>query len=45
MRFIPAHKQTDGDIASIAAAKWPVELVHISNAACKEQFVNMDRIH
>ncbi len=45
MRFIPAHKQTDGDIASLAAAKWSVDLVLISNATCKEHFVNMDRIH
>jgi hypothetical protein len=45
MRFIPAHKQTDGDTTPLEAAKWPVELVLISNASGKEQLVNMDRIH
>jgi hypothetical protein len=36
MRFIPGHKQTDGDTAPLEAAKWPVELVLISNASSKE---------
>jgi hypothetical protein len=31
MRFVPAHKQTDGDTSSLPSAKWPVELVLISN--------------
>jgi hypothetical protein len=44
MRLIPAHKQTDVDTATpLEAAKWPVELVLISNASGKERFVNMDR--
>ncbi len=45
MRFIPAHKQTNGDTAPLEAAKLTVELVLISNTSSMEQFVNMDRIH
>ena len=45
MRFVPAHKQTDGDIISLPPAKWPVELVLVSNEASRHQFVCMDRIN
>ncbi len=45
MRFIPAHKQTDGDTSPLEAAKWPVEWVLISNASGKEQFIDIDRIY
>ena len=44
MRFIPAHKQTDGDTTLLEAANWPVELVLISNASGREKFINTDRI-
>ena len=44
MRFVPAHKQTDGDTAALPPAKWPVELVLISNEAGKQQFLDRDRI-
>ena len=44
MRFVPAHKQTDGDTTSLTPAKWPVELVLISNEAGKQQFIDRARI-
>ncbi len=44
MRFVPAHKQTYGDTASLTPAKWPVELVLISNEAGKQQFLDRERI-
>ncbi len=44
MRFVPAHKQTDGVTAALRPAKRPVELVLISNAAGKQTFLNTDRI-
>ena len=31
MRFVPAHKQRDSDKAELSPAKWPVELILISN--------------
>ena len=45
MRFVPAHKQSDSDITSLPPAKWPVELVLISNEEGRNQFVNLERIH
>ena len=45
MRFVPAHKQTDIDTTSLSPAKWPVELVLISNEEGRNQFVSMERIH
>jgi hypothetical protein len=44
MRFVPAHKQTDNDTAELSPAKWPVELVLISNPEGRNRFVNTDRI-
>ncbi len=44
MRFVPAHKQPDGETASLPPARWPVELVLISNVEDKRQYVDMDRI-
>ena len=44
MRFVPAHKQIDGDIASLTPANWPVKLVLISNEAGKHHFLDWDRI-
>ena len=31
MRFVPTHKQTKGDANNLTPAKWPGELVLISN--------------
>ena len=44
MRFVPSHKQTDGDKSSLPPAKWHVELVLISNQEGRDQFVCMERI-
>ena len=45
MRFVPAHKQKDSDTTSLTLAKWPVEMVLISNEEDRNQFVSMDRIN
>jgi hypothetical protein len=45
MRFVPAHKHTDGDTASLPPVKWPDELVLISNEKDRNRFVNLDRIN
>ena len=45
LRFVPAHKQSDRDTTSLPPAKWPVELVLISNEESRNQFVNRDHIH
>jgi hypothetical protein len=45
MRFVPAHKKSDSNITSLPPAKWPVELVLISNEEDKKQFVSLKRIH
>jgi hypothetical protein len=45
MRFVPAHKQSDIGTDSFSRAKWPVELVLISNEEGRNQFVNTERIH
>ena len=37
--FVPAHKQTDGVTSSLPIAKWPVELILISNKEGMDQFV------
>jgi hypothetical protein len=44
MRFVPAHKQNDGDTTSLPLATWPVELVLISNEAGKDNFFDEERI-
>ena len=45
MRFVRAHKQKDGDTTYLPLAKWPVELVLISNEEGRNQFVSMNRIN
>jgi hypothetical protein len=45
MRFVPAHKHTNGDTASLSPTKWPVELVLISNAKSISRFINLIRIN
>ena len=45
MRFVLAHKQTDGDTNPLSTVKWPVELALISNEAGITQFVSMERIN
>ena len=45
MRYVPAHKQTDGDTSPLTPAKWPIELVLISNKEGRNQFVSKDRMN
>ncbi len=45
MRFVPAHKQTDGDPTALTPARWPVELVIISNEAGRNLFLDETRIY
>ena len=44
MRFVPAHKQSNESNSILSPAKWPVELVLISNENCRETFICHDRI-
>ncbi len=45
MRFVPAHRQSDDVAATLLPAKWPVELVLISNEAGRERYLDQSRIH
>ena len=44
MRFVPAHKQSDGATSDLSPAKWPVEFVLIANEKGRDAFLNHDRI-
>jgi len=44
MRFVPAHRQSDDMTAALPSAKWPVELVLISNEAGREKYLDQSRI-
>ncbi len=44
MRFVPAHKQSDGANPILSPAKWPVELVLIANEKGRESFICHDWI-
>ena len=45
MRFVPARRQSNDMTAALPLAKWPVELVIISNEACREKYLGKSRIH
>ena len=45
MRFVPAHRQYDDMTAALPPAKWPVELVLVSNEAGREKYLDQSRIH
>ena len=44
MRFVPAEKQTDEFSMELKPAKWPVELVLISNDMGREVYLDTERI-
>jgi hypothetical protein len=44
MKFVPAHKQSDGANPILSPAKWPTELVLIANEKGRETFICHDRI-
>ena len=45
MRFVPAHKQTDLDPTVLTPARWPVELVMISNESGRSRFLDDPRLY
>jgi hypothetical protein len=45
MRFVPAHRQSDDITATLPPAKWPVELVLISNEIYHAKYLDHSRIH
>jgi len=45
MHFVPAHRQSDDVTATLPPAKWPVELILISNEAGREKYLDHSRIH
>jgi len=44
MRFVPAHKQSDGATSDLSPAKWPVEVALIANEKGRKTFLSRDRI-
>ena len=44
MRFVLAHKRSDGATSDLSPAKWPVEFVLIANERVCEAFRSHDRI-
>ena len=45
MRFVLAHKQTDGGTIPLPPTKWPIELVLISNEASRNHYVSINRVN
>jgi len=45
MRFVPTHRQLDNTTTTVPSAKWPVELVLISNEGGREQYLDPLMIH
>ncbi len=43
-RFVPAHQRTDADTPAVSPARWPVELVLISNEEGRNHFLDHHRI-
>jgi hypothetical protein len=45
VQFVPAHRQSDDTTATLHPAKWPVEIVLISNEAGREKYLDRSKIH
>jgi len=45
MRFVPTHRQSDDTTATLPPAKWPVEMVLLSNETGREQYLYQPMIH
>ena len=43
--FLPTHRQSDDTTATLPPAKWPVEILLISNEAGREQYLDQAIIH
>ncbi len=44
MRFVPAHKQSDGATSDLSPARWPVEYVFIAIEKERETCIDENRI-
>ena len=45
MRFVPTHRQSQNTTATLLSAKWPLEMILVSNEAGREQYLDQARIH
>ena len=44
MRFVPTHNHFEGDTDTLTPAKWPVELILISDEEGENTYLDMKRI-
>ena len=45
MRLVPTYKQSEGTADTLTPAKWPMELILISNEEGKIRFLNMKLVN